>query len=192
MELNMDKDKFILKEIPTSICQMVKAFPTDEVPLLTRESYFNYVVHYLLQMDGGKFLEIGYRKGVFTEVCKLLKISSVHLDITDKLLRASPTEDNKCTIIDSLEYLKSCPDVFSFIFQDGSKSFKYRWEEYKLIKERNLLHKDSYIVSDDLHYPDCHRAFDRAISDLGYEGTVIKARGSKKKKHNKYLIGILK
>lgn len=182
----------VLVKIPPAIVQMSKTFPTNEVPLLAQGSYFNYVVHYLQQMGKGKFLEIGYRKGIFTEVCKLLKIPSVHLDITDELLRASPTKDNICLVADSLEYLKSTPDIFHLIFQDGAKTFTHRWEEYRLIKERGLLHSGSYIVSDDLHYSDCHRAFDRAVSELGYDGIAIKVYGDKRKKRSKRIIGVLK
>lgn len=178
--------------VPDDIAQILVRFPTSEDELLPRKSYFNYVLSYLQQIKTGKFLEIGYRKGVFVEVCKLLKVSSVHLDITDKLLRASPTENNVCLTTDSLEYLEFTSENFHLIFQDGSKSFYHRWEEYKIITERGLLYEGSYIVSDDLHYPDCLKAFSRALSELEYEGMVIEVQGSKKKKRRKHKIGVLK
>ncbi len=178
--------------VPDFIAQMLRSFPTSEDELLPQNSYFNYVLYYLQRIKRGKFLEIGYRKGVFVEVCKLLKVPSVHLDVTDKLLRASPTENNICLLKDSLEYLKYNRDIFQLIFQDGSKSFHHRWGECKLIRENDLLDSESYMISDDLHYRDCRRAFDKAISELQYEGIVIEVRGSKKKKRHKHKIGILK
>jgi len=169
----------INKSLSSEMIELAKTFPTNEKELLAPNGYFGYLFHYLSGMSG-KFLEIGYRKGFFLEVCKKIKIPSVHIDITDKLLRAVPTDNNTALVMDSIKFLKTTTDKFGLVFQDGSKEFKYRWEEYQLIHERGLL-EGGYIISDDLHYSGCRKAFQQAQLELGYKALEIKVHGGKRK-----------
>jgi hypothetical protein len=114
-------------DLPEGIIKVVEQFPTNNLDLLHKDSYFRYVVNMI--KDSSSFLEIGYRKGIFIEVCKYFQIPSVHIDISDELLRAQPTIDNQCYTTDSLSFLKSCDRSFDCIFQDGSKSQSVRMED---------------------------------------------------------------
>lgn len=175
----MEISKIKSISLPKKMRELIIAFPTNEKDLLPSNSYFNYVYQFLSEKPG-KFLEIGYRKGFFLEVCKTMGMSSIHIDITDKLLRAKPTDSNIALVMDSIKFLESTNEKFGLIFQDGSKKFKHRWIEYQLIKERNLLFDNCYIISDDLHYSDCMKAFNKAKDDLGYDVSTIKVRGGKR------------
>ena len=156
---------------------VVEDFPTNSKKLLDKKSYFWVVYFHLLKSKS--FLEIGYRKGLFVEVCKTLNMDSIHIDITDKLLRATPTDNNQCFTIDSVVYLKQCTRSFDLIFQDGSKTYTDRSTEYDLIMDNSLLQSNGVIIADDLHYPDCQRAFDRAVSDYGFEHSYVNVKDKK-------------
>ena len=171
--------------LPDHIEQIIKDFPTKSEPLLASDSYVRLIFKYL--QNANSFLEIGYRKGLFCEICKAMDIKSVHVDISDKLLRATPTKKNRCLVSNSLDFLNNCTEQFDLIFQDGSKSFNVRIEEYAVIKNRNILSKNGVILIDDLHYPECMRAFDSAIKCGWYLGETIKVSNRKK-----YKFGVMK
>jgi hypothetical protein len=165
-----------IKPLPLEIQKMVKKFPTNN-SLLLPDGYFSHVVHYLSGTEG-KFLEIGYRKGIFVEVCKILSVESVHIDMTDKLLRAIPSDKNICLTMNSLAYLSSTQETFSLIFQDGSKSHSQRLKECETIMKREILCPGGYLIVDDLHYPACKKSFEKAHKLFGYVNpVVIKTRG---------------
>ena len=166
------------------IIALLDNFPTNTSRLVNKESYF-WVVYENLKA-ASHFLEIGYRKGVFVEVCKALGIKSVHLDISDQLLRAKPTDTNRCMTINSLDYLKECDEQFDLIFQDGCKKFKTRIKEYDYIVSKNILSPGGKIIVDDLHYSDCQKAFDMVIKKYGYQHKIFQCRD----KQN-YPVGLL-
>ncbi|KKN36885.1 hypothetical protein LCGC14_0768950 [marine sediment metagenome] len=172
-------------KLPSNINKIAKSFPTNSDALLHPKSYFRCVYSYLSQSK--RFLEIGYRKGIFVEICKYLNIFSIHVDITDKLLRAIPTKQNACFTTDSLKYLSSCRDRFDLIFQDGAKVYKTRKKEYDLIMQNNILAEGGIILVDDLHYPSCFKAFKYAVSRY-------KLVHSKKLVYdkNEYYLGVLR
>ena len=153
---------------------IIKEFPTNSDRLLQKESYFRRV--YSLLIDSKSFLEIGYRKGLFVEICKFLEIQSEHVDISDDLLRAVPSENNKCITSPSLSYLKECKSKFDLIFQDGSKEYDCRKKEYDLIVSGSILKEKGKIIVDDLHYPACKKAFNYAIKRHGFHGKTFSAR----------------
>lgn len=142
--------------LPKNIQDVVRNFPTNSC-ILESESYLKIVYHYLSKCKN--FLEIGYRKGLMVEICKHLGILSVHVDIDDRLLRAKPTENNKCITSDSLSFLEKCNQQFDLIFQDGSKEQYVRMKEYELIFSKNIISLPGIILSDDLHYKGCMTAF---------------------------------
>ncbi len=162
-------------EISTNLRKVIEDFPTNTKRTLDKESYFWVVYSYLLSAD--RFLELGYRKGFFTEVCKAMGINSVHVDISDRLLKALPTKLNKCITISSIDYLKKCSGEFDVIFQDGSKRYKDRVKEYNLIMGRGILASENgIIIVDDLHYDDCKKAFDYAVEEYGFVPKLIKVK----------------
>ncbi len=177
-----------LNSLPQEIVDLVKKFPTRSAELLHENSYLRYVYHYLLSAE--RFLEIGYRKGMFVELCKNLRVSSVHIDITSKLLRATPTAKNECFTKDSISYLKSCRDSFDLIFQDGSKEYRDRQEEYALIVQNKIIRDKGIIIADDLHYGGCSRAFREALKKFGWQAQEFDVFSGKKR--SKHRIGIIK
>jgi len=174
-----------LKNIKESVVEIIKEFPTKSENLLQKNSYFRHV--YSLLVGANSFLEIGYRKGIFVEVCKNMGIKSTHIDITDELLRATASKDNKCITSPSLSYLKKCRSKFDLIFQDGSKRYHCRKKEYDLIVKRSILKKNGRIIVDDLHYPDCKKAFKYAIRTHGFDSEVFFVTDN-----SRYKMGLLK
>lgn len=163
-----------LADIDTKTLEIIKNFPTNFERTIDKNSYFRYVYSALL--GASHFLEIGYRKGLFAEVCAGLGITSVHIDIDDKLLRAKNTENNKCLKIDSLSYLRNCNECFDLVFQDGSKDYVVRKEEYDLLVSRNLLSDESFILADDLHYDECMKAFNEAAKRYSMQKQIYKVK----------------
>jgi hypothetical protein len=174
-----------LKDIGESVVEIVNKFPTKTENLLHKNSYFRHV--YSLLVESNSFLEIGYRKGIFVEVCKHLGIKSTHIDITDDLLRATASKNNKCITSPSLSYLKKCRSKFDLIFQDGSKGCHCRKREYDLIVERSILRENGIIIVDDLHYPACKKAFEYAIKKYGFGSETFSVTDN-----GRYKMGLLK
>ncbi len=159
----------------------IKQFPSRSDQILLPGSYVHHVYHYLLQCK--YFLEIGYYKGLFVEICKTMGKDSIHIDISNKKMQSAPTKKNICITEDSKSYLARCEEKFDLIFQDGSKHGEDRYAEYKLIAERDILLPGGTILSDDLHYPACRNAFDRS-KNLGYEISTVRVIGRKGKNYN--------
>ena len=168
-----------LKDINESIVELVDGFPTNSDNLLHKNSYFRHV--YSLLVDSDSFLEIGYRKGIFVEVCRSLGIRSEHVDITDDLLKATSSRENKCVTSSSIDYLKGCSKKFDLIFQDGSKDYQCRVEEYDLIIRNNLLKSNAIVIVDDLHYKGCKKAFNYAIDKYGFKSRTAKVTDKREK-----------
>ena len=164
-------------DLSQGIIDVIEKFPTSSADFLSPNTYFRYVNHFL--KESKKFLEIGYRKGVFVEVCKWHGIESVHVDITDELLRAKPTEDNRCVTSSSLKFLRTTTEQFDLIFQDGAKDYRTRKVEYELILTHYILTPSGTIVVDDLHYPDCGKAFQEVQDRFAFH-TSIKVHGKKR------------
>ena len=173
-----------LKKIDSSIVEVIKGFPTRSENLLQKNSYFRYV--YSLLVDSSSFLELGYRKGIFVEVCKSLGVKSTHVDITDELLRATSSKKNKCITSSSVSYLKRCRGKFDLIFQDGSKDGDCRRKEYDIIDSRSIMSGNGKIIVDDLHYPECKKAFEYAIKKYGFIGETFSVTDN-----SKYRMGLL-
>lgn len=148
----------------SGVIEVIKNFPTTSTEFLKKGSYVQWVYTYLLHSN--RFLEIGYRKGLFLEICKEMGLESVHIDITDKLLRAVSTPRNKAITESSVDYLRTCGGKFDLIFQDGSKAYLDRIEEYRLISSKRLL--KGYMIVDDLHYSGCDNAWDMAL-EIGFK-----------------------
>lgn len=161
-------------ELPKNIVRVIKDFPTRNSDLLSNRSYCRYINAFL--STATHFLEIGYRKGIFVEICKEYGLSSVHVDITDKQLKAKPTPKNRCVTSDSISFLKTVTERFDVIFQDGSKEYKTRQKEYRLIKDRGILLDKGIIIVDDLHYGGCKRAFDE-VKEAFDSWNIVKAYG---------------
>jgi len=170
--------------IRENIVKIVEEFPTNTDRTLNPYSYFHIV--YSLLDNASSFLEIGYRKGLFTEVARAMGIKSVHIDISDKLLRAVSTKDNECITMDSISYLKKCKRQFDLVFQDGAKDYKTRRIEYNLLMG-GILSKGGIIISDDLHYPECRKAFDYAVREYQLSPEIRKVKDKKT-----YELGILR
>ena len=91
-------------------------------------------------------------------------------------MRATPTKRNQCITSDSIKYLQKCTSCFDLIFQDGSKRYKDRLTEYSLIMDRSLLRPNGIIIVDDLHYSDCQKAFDKAVSVYDFEHKYVNVK----------------
>ena len=126
-----------------------------------KDGNYTHAVFSLLS-ESERFLEIGFRKGMWIHVCKSLNIPSVHIDITKKLLRTKGTKQQRWFEADSLTWLNKCKDQFDLIFQDGSKQGDIRVREYEIIARRNLLAPDGVIIVDDIHYKKALKAFNLA------------------------------
>lgn len=173
-----------LKDINESIVELVDGFPTNSDNLLHKNSYFRHV--YSLLVDSDSFLEIGYRKGIFVEVCRSLGIRSEHVDIADDLLKATSSRENKCVTSSSIDYLKGCSKKFDLIFQDGSKEYGCRKKEYDLIMKNKILKKEGKIIVDDLHYPGCKKAFLYAVQKYKFNSKTFNVKENKN-----YIMGLL-
>lgn len=171
-------------EIDPKVRLAVENFSVNKDRIFHKHSYFWIVYTYLVKSN--HFLEIGYRKGLFTEVCRALNIPSVHIDISDKILRAKSDDKNCCLTIDSLSYLEKCTEKFDLIFQDGSKDFHVRQKEYDIINNSSILNSNGVILVDDLHYPDCQKSFEYAIKKYKFLHKTVKVKDKKS-----YNMGIL-
>ena len=171
-------------KIDPKVKKVIEEFPTSTKRMLDKKSYF-WVVYSRL-VGSSSFLEIGYRKGIFTEICKALEIPSVHIDISDEMLKALPTDNNQCITIDSISYLKKCSRKFDLIFQDGSKEYKDRVKEYDLIMSNSILLKGGTIIVDDLHYQGSKDAFKYAYERYNFGWVTTKVKDKKT-----YEMGIL-
>lgn len=176
-----------LKDIKKSIIDIVESFPTNSDNLLHKNSYFRHVYSLLVDSDG--FLEIGYRKGILVEVCRSLGIRSEHVDISDDLLKATSSKENKCVTSSSIDYLKGCSKKFDLIFQDGSKEYGCRKKEYDLIIKNKILKKEGKIIVDDLHYPGCKNAFLYAVQKYKFNSKTFNVNNVKENKN--YIMGLL-
>jgi len=163
------------------VVKAIKAFPTHPY-VLEENSYLQLVHHFLLRSNS--FLEIGYQKGLVLEVCKAMNFPrSMHIDITNEKLKATPSENNRCKTIDSLTYLQQCfveKTKFDFIFQDGAKTEDVRYKEYELIFEGNILSRKGVLLVDDYHYRDCRKALRRASKRYPIRSWVMKVVGRKR------------
>lgn len=170
--------------IDPKVRKVIEEFPTNTKRILSKKSYFWVIYSYL--RESSSFLEIGYRKGLFAEICRAMSVRSIHVDISNKLLRAHSSENNKCITMDSMKYLKESEDAFDLIFQDGSKIYRDRVKEYNLIMSNSILKDYGTIIIDDLHYGDCEKAFNYAIKKYKFDSKTVKVKDKRS-----YSVGIL-
>ncbi len=172
--------KIKLKNIRADVLRSIgDVFPERLSRMTGENSYFRYV--YSLLCDSSSFLEIGYRWGVFVNVCGILKVNSEHVDICDKRLRVKSNKNNKVITTPSIDYLTTCDKRFDLVFQDGSKDYQCRVEEYDLIIRNNLLKSNAIVIVDDLHYKGCKKAFNYAIDKYGFKSRTAKVTDKREK-----------